>query len=207
MRTRVAFTAAGLAVVLGVAVLPAAAFAQDPSQEYGMKAGVNFSTLTFTDADPRSVDDGRRAGLVAGVYLTRSVWRALGVQGEALLSLKGTDAGDTSLRVTYFEVPLLGRIDFDAPIEAPIHVVFGPSLGFKLDASQSAPLFSDDVGTDIENFDIGWLAGAGVTLDSFVIEGRYTWGFLNVPRGVLVDEPRIRNETFAIMVSLRLGGR
>jgi len=85
--------------------------------------------------------------------------------------------------------------------------VFGPSLGFKVDASQSAPLLSDDVGTNIENFYIGWLVGVGVSVDNFVIEGRHTCGFLNVPRNISANDPRIRNETFAIMVSLRLGRR
>lgn len=198
---------AGVVAALS-AFAPRAAWAQEGLQEFGMKAGVNFSTLKFGDPEVTEGDDpNRRAGFTAGVYLARRIHRALSFQGEALIWVKGAEFETSKLRLTYFEVPLLARINLRQPIANPVHLLTGPALAFKLDASATFDGVSVDVGGDYENFDVGWVAGGGVDFDSFVIDARYVWGLLNAPRGVPVNAPKIRNETFVIMVGLKLGRR
>jgi hypothetical protein len=208
MHTRVSSVAAAGVLAVLTMVAPRPAWAQEGLQEFGMKAGVNFSTLKFGDPEVVEGDEpNRRAGFTAGIYLARRVHRALAFQGEALVWVKGAEFDSEKLRLTYLEVPLLARINLRQPIDHPVHLLTGPALAFKLDASATFDGVSVDVGGDFENFDVGWVLGGGVDFDSFVIDARYVWGLLNAPRGVPVNAPKIRNESFAIMVGLTLGRR
>lgn len=176
----------------------------DSAQSVGVKIGVNFSNLTFDEDEATGPATDRRAGFSGGMFLTRHVWRWLAVQGEALMTVKGAEAEQTKIRLTYLEVPLLARASLSTPARTPIHLFTGPALAFKIDASESDALGSRDIGATIANFDAGWVIGGGVDLAEFVFDVRYTWGLLSVPKDAPPESKKVRNESFTIMAGMKI---
>lgn len=178
--------------------------AQQPAEVFGVTIGLNASTLTQSPLLADGGDTNRRLGIVGGGYGVWHLYEHLKLQGEALLSLKGAETDTSKVRITYLEVPILARWNFRAWNGRTPFALGGPALAFKLDASASQAGSSRDVGSEIENFDLGWVLGAGLDFDQFVVDARYTWGILNVPRGNPADADRIRNGAFSVLVSLPL---
>jgi hypothetical protein len=57
--------------------------------------------------------------------------------------------------------------------------------------------------SQLGDFDIGIIAGAGIEITRFIIEGRYNWGLRNVAAGDLAETSKIKNRSFALLFGLR----
>ena len=75
--------------------------------------------------------------------------------------------------------------------------IIGPAIDLKIGED-----FSDITDTDeIESVDVSLVAGVGVEISRFIIEGRGTWGLRNIAKeGEGLD---VKTRTFAILVGLR----
>lgn len=175
---------------------------------FGIKGGANRATVSFDPEPPADVLD-QRTGFVGGLFVVVPVAGLIGFQGEALFSQKGTseDGGAGDLALDYLEVPLLlrvGRVSLGRPA---FHAFGGPSLGLKLRARATSETFDgeteeEDIAEDVEGFDFGMVAGAGVDIGRFTVDGRYTWGLRRV-NSVAADEVTFRNRVFSIMAGVR----
>jgi hypothetical protein len=185
------------------------ASAQEQPAAVGVKAGMNFSNLNF-DGDGASLNLDQRKGFVGGLFV---VWPATGrvaLQTEALYSQKGAqmEEGDASgkIKLDYIDVPVLGR--FSSPVSGgtSFHVFAGPSFGFRVSAKAESSFGdeeeSEDIDDDVERFDLGLVAGAGLEFGRFVIDGRYTWGLSNINKDE-ADDVKIKNRVFAVMAGIR----
>lgn len=195
MRTR---TLAILTLV--TLVVPTRAAAQQPAEQVGAKIGLNLSTLSQSAGVPDEVN--RRIGLAAGGFGVWHLVRGLRLQGEALLSLKGAEAEGSKIRITYLEVPVMARWNLSPSGNRRFHVMGGAALAFKLDASVTADGQSEDVGDEIENLDLGWVVGGGVQIGQVILDARYTWGAMNVPRELAGAADTVKNSVFSVMVGL-----
>lgn len=205
------------AIAALVLIFPASAFAQ----EVGIKAGVNFASLTpEEDEDP---DTSRRVGLVAGGWFRTPSAARVSFQAEALFTEKGVKFdsvpfevdssgsvifGSVTIRVRYIEVPLLARVDFAAPGSNPrVFAVGGAAPAFKLSARSSAEFEGEedtrDIGDDVESVDVGLVGGFGVEFGRALIEARYTHGLLNINTDDNDPNDRIQNRVFSVTVGFR----
>ena len=190
--------------------VPASTFAQ----QFGLKGGINFASLTPEEDD--EPDSSRRLGPVGGLWLGAALNTRVSLQVEGLFSEKGVKfnlealgVDDAEIRVRYLEIPVLARGDFGAA-GAPtrVFVVGGVAPAFEL-ASQTRASFEGeehirDAGDDIKPFDLGLVGGIGVEFGRALVEARYTHGLLHINEDDNGDEDRIKNRVFSVMVGFRL---
>ena len=177
-------------VVLSVLAGGSPAAAQDA--HVGLKAGVNVATLALVSEEP-SDDYGRRAALAAGGFAVLPVAGRLRLQIETLFSARGAKIDDEELGATatllldYIDVPVLARVN--GPRDGAFHVFGGPYVGMRIGARRqiaaAVPGFTsgtrEDIGDEIERFELGMVAGAGIQRGRrLVVDARYAWGLTNV---------------------------
>ncbi len=190
-----------LALVL---VSGGAAFAQEPAA-VGVKAGANFANLNFEGEDATfSVD--RRAGFVGGLFVVWPATSRLALQTEILFSRKGAEVGEggdsAKIKLNYLDLPVLARVSSEASGGTSFHVFAGPSFGFRLSAKGEGDGEEEDLDDDVERFDLGLVAGAGVEFGRLIIDGRYTWGLSDIDKDKS-DDVKVKNRVFSVMAGIR----
>jgi hypothetical protein len=93
---------------------------------------------------------------------------------------------------------------------SPLSVLAGPSFGLKTNASFEGPGVTDDFNQEFEDsirkFDFGLVAGVGVDLGHFVLDGRYTWGLTNIVKSEAVesgDESSAKHRVLSLTAGVR----
>lgn len=152
---------------------------------FGLKGGVNFSTLNNAD------DTELTAGFIGGAYVKLNIPASpVSIQPELLYAQYGADSesGDGSLEIDYIQVPVLLNFGFNPPA-SPIKpkVYFGPYLGFKTNAEADFEEITFDIDDSVKDTDFGVAVGAGVEISRFSIDLRYTAGLVNVFEDELED--------------------
>jgi hypothetical protein len=195
-----------------VLLLPQLAIAQ----EIGVKAGVNFASLTpEEDEDP---EISRHVGPIAGGWVRIPRSGRWSFQAEGLFSEKGVvfepvpAAGlDDSLdvRLRYLELPLLARLDFGAAgAGARVFALGGVAPAFELSAHTKTTFEGEELRRNIDDAiystDVGLVGALGVEFGRAVIEGRYTHGLRHINTDDNGDEDRIKNRVFSVMFGFRL---
>lgn len=195
-----------IAAALGAAIiLPSVAAAQTPyPTTFGVKAGVNSSTLS-TDDD--ALDVSSRWGAVAGLFAGRNITDNLGMQLEALFSQRGakdtTGGTDTTLRLTYLDVPLTARFGSTTSNNVHFHAFTGPQLGLKISAKVKDDFLGieTDLDDEVKSWDFGWTLGAGVEMNKLSLDARYTIGLTNIDNSD--SDAAIKNRTFTVLLGYR----
>ncbi|MDA8130728.1 MAG: porin family protein [Elusimicrobia bacterium] len=183
----------------------------------GLKTGLNIST--FVGADANSGDSKvSRSGLVAGGYLDFPVeGLPFLVQAEVLISQKGTvykwdllgQIYEERIRLTYLELPVLARFNFEPRSGPRTALLVGPSFAFKLSArGEDRTVTTSSSGNldHIRGFDPGIVLGGVVEMDTsrgaIFLEGRYTRGLSTIDdsSGSKAD---IRNSVASVMLGYR----
>ena len=188
------------------ALLLCAAAAQAQPVSGGVRVGLNVANLSFS-SETEVTDSKTLTGLVAGAFATVSLNDVVAFQPEVLFSQQGTKLTDGSQSATinldYIQVPLLGR--FRLTKGSPVAVLVGPTLGFrtraKIDTPGAPDEFSDAFEDQIKQFDAGLVTGIGAEVGRLVIDGRYTWGLMNIAKDS--DPGTAKNRVFSATVGLR----
>jgi hypothetical protein len=153
------------------------AVAQAP--KFGLKAGLNVSTLTDDD-DELGSRLGFHAGLISHIHLSPQ----LALQPEVVYSSQGAkytviNEGEHELALNYINVPLQLQYMFNNGFR----IQTGPQVGFlvnvndKKDGTETGFFTSDDFKT----VDFAWSAGLGyLTYSGFGIDARYNFGLNNI---------------------------
>ena len=197
-------------IVLALVVLVAGtASAQEQSAAVGVKAGINFANLNF-EGDGATVNLDKRKGVVGGLFVIWPAQGRVGLQTEALFSQKGAqieEGGDSAkIKLDYIDVPVLARFSSPVSTGTSFYVFAGPSFGFRVSAKAESSVEdedeSEDIEDDVERFDLGLVAGAGLEFGRFLLDGRYTWGLSNINK-VESDDVKIKNRVFSVMAGFR----
>jgi hypothetical protein len=187
----------------------APAFAQD-SVAVGVKGGATFTTLRFENEEEASTrTSDTRPGFIGGLFVVWPADRRLALQTEVLLSQKGGkfQGANFSGRTTinYVDTPVLLRVSSARSGGTPVHVFAGPSFGFRVSGETRSTVEGregvDEIDNDFKRFDLGLTVGAGVEFGRLVVDGRYTWGLVDIDKQI--DESTIRNRGFAFMTGIR----
>ena len=189
-------------------ILPASTLAQ----QVGVKAGINFASLP--PEEDENPDIPPRLGPVGGVWVRTAPINRFSFQAEALFSEKGvhwnfSPEAKIEIRIRYVEIPLLARVDFGAPQSTTrVFVVGGAAPAFKLSARGKTEFQGEertqDVGREIERFDLGLIGGVGVEFVRALIEARYTHGLLRINTDDNEPEDRLNNRVFSVTMGFRL---
>jgi outer membrane protein with beta-barrel domain len=190
--------------------LPASASAQ----HFGVKAGVNFASLT--PEEDESPDISRRPGLVSGAWIRTPLNPRLSFQAEGLFSEKGVkfDAtalgvdGDIDVRVRYFEIPLLAGTNFGtARSTTRVFVIGGAAPAFKISARSKARIAGEEQthndSDQIESFDVGLVGGVGVEFGRALVEARYTHGLRRINKDHNDPNDNVQNRVFSVIAGFR----
>jgi hypothetical protein len=191
------------------ALLVCAATAQAQAQgvSVGVRAGVNVSNLSFS-SETEVTDSKNLTGFVAGLFVTVPVNGIVAIQPEVLFSMQGaklTDGGESAkIKLDYVQAPVL--LHLKPGSKSPVAFLVGPTFGFRNRADLEVPGapvgFDDGFEDEINSFDVGLVAGAALELGALVVDGRYTWGLMNIAKDS--SEPgTAKNRVFSATVGLR----
>ena len=202
-------------IVCAVMVILAGGASTAVAQErqVGAKAGVNAASLAGDGSD--SYNDPR-LGFLAGGFTVLPVRGPIAIQLEALFSQKGAKLSvnedlEATLELDYLDIPVMLRFQAPASGSTRLHIFGGPSVGYRMGArskiSDSTFNFAegsiDNIEDDIERFDFGIVAGAGVDIGRrIVVDARYSWGLSTVNKDTS-EGIEIKNRVFSIMAGVR----
>ncbi|TYB79844.1 porin family protein [Bizionia myxarmorum] len=160
--------------------------------EFGVKGGVNFSTITSDDFDDAKSRTSFNVGVLAEIPITDR----FSIQPEVLYSGQGFDVKEVNqdnvfdtdqnveYQLDYIQVPVLVKVYL---IEG-LSVEAGPQFGFKIHEELDFQPNSDggdiEINSDdsyIKDFDTSLALGAAYKFDGgFFVNARYTFGLTNI---------------------------
>ncbi|SFU38479.1 Outer membrane protein beta-barrel domain-containing protein [Pustulibacterium marinum] len=135
----------------------------------GIKAGVNFSTLTGDGFEGLDSKTGYHFGIVGELGISEK----FSIQPEVLYSTQGAESEDVDFDINYLNVPILAKIYFLRNISFQV----GPQFGYVTD--QSGDGF-DLANVDLKDYDLSGAAGVEVKFKSIFLQGRYNFGLSDV---------------------------
>ncbi|HSD13015.1 MAG TPA: porin family protein [Flavobacterium sp.] len=169
------------ALFLGLFIMFSIATVQAQKFNWGLKAGLNVSSLTGDIENTKSL-----AGFNAGLFSEIKVLKLLAIQPEVVYSTQGTAFDDfeghsvESLKLDYINVPVLAKLY----IFNLVYLEAGPQMGFLMNAKQG----SADVKDTIEDTDLAIAAGLGVSFaDKFRANGRVNFGTTDIDKSEDAD--------------------
>jgi hypothetical protein len=101
-------------------------------------------------------------------------------------------SADATLKLDYFEIPLLAVVSIPLSEKASFNIMAGPTFAFKVGAELALELRAmgmsqeetEDIDELVKGTDVGAVLGAGVTIDAgtvdIIVEGRYGLGFSSI---------------------------
>ena len=188
-------------MVLSLAAVVATGAKAQTSMEYGVKAGVNFSTAKGESSSSSGSISASGTGFLVGVYTAFALSDAIKIQPELLYdnyNFKETSAGVTfTSNFNYLSIPILGKYAFK---NIGLSVLAGPQIGFLLSAKDG----SMDIKNDFKSINIGLAVGAEYSLPAgFNVSARYNAGLSNIQKSP-TDGSSTKLSAFTIAVGYNL---
>ena len=96
---------------------------------FGPKIGLNLTNMTNSNMRIKP-------GIVVGAFANMRINDYLGVQPEILFSMQGTKKNDYTLKMNYFNIPIMAK----AYMWKGLNLELGPQFGFRTKASSEEGL-------------------------------------------------------------------
>lgn len=188
------------------------AIAQVGRNETSLLGGGVISNLAGRD-----VQNGlgtTRVGLMGAVQLVHPFTQLIGIQTEFGILQKGASlqfGGSTtqsSIQLSYFEIPVMARINFAGKYATWRPAIFaGPAVAlnvgckYKLGTQDGGSIESDceQGGPQIKAFDFSAVAGASLEYGSFGLFARYDHGLVTIDASDAKDDVRNRALVFGFI--------
>ena len=197
-------------------------FSQVRAQNFGVKAGYNYSTLSGETSSISTIEG--LSGFYIGGLVELPISNVLSIQPELIFSRQGVDLRqglknlsirtDTSeIRLDYLNIPVMAKVNL-----GPIFLEGGVQFGFlvnkpKVDSYIANVYLRNLLDKDSYNsFDFGVGAGLGVKLNQhFFVETRYTYSLTNVfdpndkhfKSSLISDGDNFKNSVFSIGLGMK----
>lgn len=152
---------------------------------YGVRIGMNLSTVTGDNTDDLKMKAGLTLGGVLGLRVSDSAPVFL-ESGLYYTQYGANGDGKEELDVNYLELPVLIKYGFEATDEINVLPYLGPTFGFGVSAKrkyeelgevESVKGFSDN---DLNRFNVGIKIGCGVEWSKLYAELGYHIGISNL---------------------------
>ncbi len=148
-----------------------ALFAQHTN--FGIKAGYNSSSVQITNSNDYDSKSGLHVGGLAHIHINKH----FAVQPELVYSCQGGEAGNTKLKLSYLNVPVL----LQYMVNDGFRLQTGPQVGFLVTAKQKVGDVEFDIDDDFDAVDFSWAFGAGYIFSSGIgIDARFNLGLNNI---------------------------
>jgi hypothetical protein len=154
----------------------------------GVKAGASFSSLSnvYVVTDENNDASGVQTGLALGGFAAFHLSERVAIQPEIFYVTKGAALDDDaqgngrSVILRYLEVPLLVKVSAPPGVRMGMYAFTGGTLALRLDASLREGDHNQDLRESISRTDVGAVFGVGIETARWLIEGRFTQGFINI---------------------------
>jgi hypothetical protein len=148
---------------------------------FGVKGGVNISTIRLTSGDAADRVLDFHAGGLAQVKLSDIV----SLQPEIVYSRQGMKSRLFTRNISYEDqlhyvnIPVMAKYT----AESGFHLHSGPQFGFLLSAKTTQPDVDGDKSHFYKGFDFAWVLGAGhLTRAGIGIDGRFNFSLTNMAK-------------------------
>jgi hypothetical protein len=170
-----------ISVFIAAFFIGTALLAQGPAK-FGLKAGVNISSLNIEDFDENDSRIGLHIGGLAHIHLGATEQWAL--QPELLYSQEGgklkTQSGTTTVKLDYINIPVMFQYMFNNGFR----IEAGPQLGLLVNSKYDADGDEEDADDDFKSTNVSLGFGLSYLSDSgFGIGGRYNLGVSDIGEG------------------------
>ena len=219
-------------IFITVAVATAALFSANAQElKFGAKAGVNFSTLSFSDIVVTKGEDevttkhsnGYRTGFYAGAFVEYRLSDVLFVEGGITYSNQGAtrkseeatrknkNTGETKVKKEEYNKTSLIFNTINIPVWIKYDIAgFRPKVGVNLCYLINAKAKKEDTTIEIKEginkYDVGILLGAEYNFPvGLFFDGSFNLGLLNLNNGKSTDDPNftVKNRLFQIGVGYK----
>lgn len=173
-----------------------ALFGMTNAQTFGVKAGMNISSLSNFE------NTNSKIGFNAGVLMNAPIAENFSIQPEVLYNMKGAKAknGDGSINLDYISVPVM----FQYNATPQFYLEAGPEFSFLMSGKIKVEGKSFDMKDELNGFDIGVGLGAGYYFTPNIgVTARYVAGFSDVVKEN--DEKTVKNNVFQIGLAYKFG--
>lgn len=190
-----------------LSVFTLTAFTIQAQVRFGVKAGINLTKFSGSDAG----DNNFLLGYAGGGLVNYKLADAVSLQGEVLYSLEGASSKDvaegmnikTRAKLGYVNIPVLAQYNHSSGFYAET----GPQLGIlasaKASMSAEGDSYSQDMKDSFKKINFSWGIGAGYKLSNGLgIGARYNLGLANIPDG----DSKVKVGGFHIGLSYTFGG-
>jgi len=158
-------------IILSAIAIMAFAFTNAQSTRFGVKGGLNISSIVGGDVRDANALVGFHVGGLAEIHVVEKFY----IQPELLFSTQGSkfDGGfgpDGDVKLNYLNIPVLAKYYI---VDKKFSVEAGPQLGILLSAKANGY----DIKDDTKSVDFGFNFGAGYSFtDNLSVGIRYTVG-------------------------------
>ena len=179
-------------------------FAQKKNRaSFGIKSGINFSTLRLDGTGSGAWETDWKTGLVAGGFVNVQISKRFAIQPEFIYSSMGghlvsPGVGTDRYRINYFSIPILAKIKICNSMSA----VVGPQVDILIQAKKYTDAGYFKVTDNFEDHD--FLVTGGLEywpLKFLCLTGRYMYGLTDIDPGSLMS---MKNQGLQITVGIKL---
>lgn len=183
--------------ILILSIVSLSALTMKAQVKFGIKAGVNLSKFTGSDAKMDGTSPKFKTGFTGGALVKIPVNEMLSVQPELLYSMEGSryeeDGAKFTYKTDYINIPVM--VQYNNP--SGFYAETGPQVGFLASAKARIKTGSIDASEDAkDNFkgiNFAWGLGAGYKLhNGFGIGARYNFGLANIADGEENDDTKVQ---------------
>ncbi|HEV8505770.1 MAG TPA: porin family protein [Chitinophagaceae bacterium] len=162
--------------------------AQSTDTHFGLKAGLNISSLDVKDGVDFDSKAGFHIGGLAHIHLSPH----FGVQPELVYSTQGGKDGNDKWNINYLNMPVL----FQYMTGGGLRLQTGPQLGFAVSSKIKSGDIEQNISDDVKTVDVSWSLGASYLFPEAIgIDARYNIGLTNVNDAAT---PEVRNRVFQL---------
>ena len=177
----------------------------------GIEVGANMGKASVTGSDAAGVTIGAKAGLAIGGFVEVPANKIFSVQPEVLYSQTPTTVSDSgepadTEHIDSIEIPILARINLPSQSKAHAYLLAGPGFGFITRFKETqANGKENDFKDNVEKANVSIIAGVGVQVGHFGIEGRYDGGLRNINKNLngndagAKDRLSIKSRSFTVL--------
>ena len=183
-------------VVLAVALMTATS--ANAQVRFGMKAGLNLSSLSLSgEKVAKNLDKSNQAGFFIGPTADVTIpLIGIGADASLLYDQRSGEIEGETYKMHYISIPINVKYTVGFSSLASAYLATGPQFSFNIDKGDVAGKI---LSKDVKAADFFWNVGAGVTLLSHLRVG-YTY---NIPISCTINENgvKLKNKTHQIALT------
>jgi len=175
-------------MLFAILLLGSGLFLNAQDTHFGLKAGLNISSLDVDRGADYSAKAGFHIGALAHVHLAPH----FAVQPELVYSTQGGKDGNVKWKINYINVPVL----FQYMAGNGFRLQTGPQLGIAASSKVENQNVEVDNSNAVKTFDFSWAFGASyIGAAGLGVDARFNLGVSNIYEP---DVPEIKNRVFQV---------